>query len=48
MKSIYKRNDYEQYWAELEKMTDENTTLNYLVNVAVANYVAEQKGEKNE
>ena len=44
MKSIYVRNKYEDYWEQLEEMTSENVSLNYLVNEAVKNY-AEKEGE---
>ena len=44
MKSIYVRNEYEDYWEQLEKRTKENISLNYLVNEAVKNYV-EKEGE---
>ena len=44
MKSIYVRNEYESYWQQLEEMTSENVSLNFLVNEAVKNY-AEKEGE---
>ena len=43
MKSIYVRNKYEDYWQQLEEMTSENVSLNYLVNEAVKNYVDKEE-----
>ena len=48
MKSIYVRNKYENYWQQLEEMTSENVSLNYLVNEAVKNYAEAEKEGENE